>query len=227
MGDQRVVEVGRLGKAEQRLQQALRGRRGSQVLTSNDQIHTRCGIVHDAGQVIGGWRVLSCENGVAEIGLTALVVSAIMLDPAGQACDFDSLGGIEPPAVRRRCAPLRIVGQAPARAGILASGIAMRSCQRLGDLRARAETGVDQSQRFQLLKSVGIGVGTLRLDDRTSIMAKAQPFEILENACDELRPAAARIEVLDPEQEFPAAGPRERMAECRRVGVAQVEPSGR
>lgn len=103
----------------------------------------------------------------------------------------------------------------------------MRSGQRLGDLRARAETGIDQSQPLQLLKSVGIGLGTLRLDNFPSVMAEAQPFEILQNGCDELGPAAARIEIFDPEQELPAAVSGGGMAERRRISVTQVEPSGR
>ena len=58
-------------------------------------------------------------------------------------------------------------------------------------------------------------------------MRNAQPGQILENAVDELRAAATRIQILDPEQELPAAGARMGMAERRRKGVAQVEPSRR
>jgi len=39
-------------------------------------------------------------------------------------------------------------------------------------------------------------------------MRQAQPGQILENALDKLRAAAAGVEILDPQQEFPTAGPR-------------------
>ena len=58
-------------------------------------------------------------------------------------------------------------------------------------------------------------------------MRNAQPGQILENVADELQAAATRIQILDPEQELPAAGARMGMAERRRKGVAQVEPSRR
>ena len=58
-------------------------------------------------------------------------------------------------------------------------------------------------------------------------MGDAEPGQILENAVDELQAAATRIQILDPEQELPAAGARMGMAERRRKGVAQVEPSRR
>ena len=53
-------------------------------------------------------------------------------------------------------------------------------------------------------------------------MRNAQPGQILENVADEFRTAAAGVEILDPEQEPPAAGPRMSMAQRRRKGMAQV-----
>ena len=57
-------------------------------------------------------------------------------------------------------------------------------------------------------------------------MLKSEPFEFLENAFDELRAAAARVEILNPQQEPAAAGPGAGMAERRRIGVPQMEPAG-
>lgn len=79
--------------------------------------------------------------------------------------------------------------------------------------------------RLQLLESFGIGIGAARLDDLPIVVTDAEPFKVLENAVDELGTAAAGVEILDPEQEFPAAIPRNRMAERRRIGMSQVEPS--
>ena len=58
-------------------------------------------------------------------------------------------------------------------------------------------------------------------------MCNAQPGQILENVADEFRTAAAGVEILDPEQEPPAAGARMGMAERRRKGVAQMQAAGR
>ena len=58
-------------------------------------------------------------------------------------------------------------------------------------------------------------------------MTEAEPGEVLENAVDEFKPAAAGIEILDPEQEFSAAGPGQGMAKRSRIGMSQVEPSRR
>lgn len=124
-----------------------------------------------------------------------------------------------------RCSPLRIVGQAPARTGILAPRVAVGCGQGLGDLGARAETGIDQSTGLQAFEGRGVGRRALRLDDRLSVMPKPEPVEILENGFDEFGTTAAGIEILDPEQELAAAGSGEGMADRRRIGVAQVKPS--
>ncbi len=51
--------------------------------------------------------------------------------------------------MRRRRAPLGIVGQGAAGAGIEAAGVAVRRGQRLGDLGAGAEAGIDQPVGLQ------------------------------------------------------------------------------
>ena len=58
-------------------------------------------------------------------------------------------------------------------------------------------------------------------------MRNAQPGQILEDAVDELGPASAGVEVLDPKQEFPIAGAGMGMPQRRRKSVAQVKPAGR
>ena len=123
--------------------------------------------------------------------------------------------------------PLRIIGQRPAGAGIEASGIAVRRGQRLGDLRAGTEAGVDQALSLQLIERLCVERGALRLDDRLTVMIEVQPFQILVNAVDKLRAAATRVEVLDAQPELAAAGPRMSMAKRRRVSMAKVQPSRR
>ena len=56
-------------------------------------------------------------------------------------------------------------------------------------------------------------------------MGEPEPGQILENAVDEIRAAAARVEILDPQQELAPAGARMGMAQRGRKGMAQVQPS--
>jgi hypothetical protein len=129
--------------------------------------------------------------------------------------------------MRGRCAPIGIVGQAAAGPRVLAASVAMRRGQRLRDLGARAETSIDQSPSLQRLEGIGIGGGAFRLNYCHTVVAEAEPIEVLENPIDELRTATAGIEILDPQQELPAAGSRQGMAQGRRIGVPQVKPSRR
>ena len=71
--DQRMVEIGRLGQAEQRLEQPLDRGRGPQVRAADDQGHAARGIVDDAGEMIGGRRILAGEDGVADVALRCAV----------------------------------------------------------------------------------------------------------------------------------------------------------
>ena len=129
--------------------------------------------------------------------------------------------------MRRRCASLRVIRKRPASPGVLPAGVSVRRSQRLGNLGARAETGIDEALRLQLLESFGISIGAVRLDDCPIVVMDAEPFKVLENAVDELETAAAGVEILDPEQEFSAAISCDGMAQRRRIGMSQVEPSGR
>ena len=67
----------------------------------------------------------------------------------------------------------------------------------------------------------------MRLDDRLTVMNKAEPAKVVEDSVHELRAATTGIEILDPKQEFPAAGSGQVMAQGRRIGMSQVEPSRR
>ena len=83
MGDERVMEIGRLVQPEQGLQQALgRGRR-AQILAAHDQGDARRRIVDDAGEMIGGRRVLAGEDGIAEIAMLAFEPDAAFLAQLG------------------------------------------------------------------------------------------------------------------------------------------------
>ena len=103
----------------------------------------------------------------------------------------------------------------------------MRCGQRLCDVGAGAEAGVDQSLALQPLQCGGVNRRALRLDNRFAINAEAKPVEFLKDAVDELRPAAARVEILDADPEFARTRPRMGMAQGSRKGMTQVQASGR
>jgi hypothetical protein len=91
----------RLRKAQQDLKQALGRRRRTKILPSHDKVHARRRIVNDAGKVIGGWRVLSRDYCIAEVGPFTPMQCAIMFGPAGKTGSFQCLRDVDPPAMRR------------------------------------------------------------------------------------------------------------------------------
>ena len=99
--------------------------------------------------------------------------------------------------------------------------------QRLGDVGPGAETGIDETLRLEQFERFRVTRSALRLNDRLVVRRQAEPGQVLENAADKLRAAAAGVEILDPQQEFPAARPRLAMAQRRRKGMAQMQPSRR
>jgi hypothetical protein len=97
----------------------------------------------------------------------------------------------------------------------------------LRDVGAGAEAWISQPERLQALERRGVIRRSPRLDQRLAVVGKAEPVEVGENRPDELGPAAARVEILDPQQPSPARGARRGMAERRRKGMAEVEQPGR
>ena len=97
--------------------------------------------------------------------------------------------------------------------------------QRLRDLGAGAEAGIDQPFGPQSIKSLLVQIGPLRLHDRFAVPCEAEPLQVLVNALDELGSAAPWVEILDPEQELAAAGARMGVAYRRRESMAEMEPS--
>jgi hypothetical protein len=226
VGDERVMEVGGLREAEQPLEKPLGWRRGPQILSSHDQRHAGLGIVDDACEVIGRRGVLAGQDGVADLLTAAFEAGAVLFRPIRQAGQRNRPLRIEAPAMRDVGTALGIVGKAPAGTGIAASGIAVGRGQRLGDVRARAETGIDEPLSLELLQRLGIARGPFRLDYRLSVGLETEPGQVLEDAIDELRPAAARVQILDPQEEPTPAGACMGMAERRRKGVTQVKAPG-
>jgi hypothetical protein len=75
----------------------------------------------------------------------------------------------------------------------------MRSGERLGDVGACAEAGVDKVVVAQPGKSPFIGRGPIRLNLHRLVPFEAEPAQILENSVDEPGTRTALIEILDPQ----------------------------
>ena len=65
------------------------------------------------------------------------------------------------------------------------------------------------------------------MDNGLGVGGEAEPLQVLQNAFDELWATTAGVQILDPQQELPSAGPGMGVAECRGKGVTQVKPAGR
>ena len=103
----------------------------------------------------------------------------------------------------------------------------MRGGQRQGDLGSGAKAGVNKAPPPQLVERFRVERGAVRLDDHIAVMDEAQPLQILENAVDKLWPASPGIQILDPQSELAASGPRASMPQRGGVGVAEMKPSRR
>jgi hypothetical protein len=223
MQHQGMVQIFGLGQAQQDLQQPLHRGRGSEVGAAHDQVDAARRVVDDAGEVIGRGRVLAGEDRIADVAGLCREARAVMLGPAWQPRLRQRFRRVQPPAVRCRCLPLGVVGQAAAGAGIGAAGIAVRGGQRLGDVGPGAEAGIDQAHAAQPLQRFGVKLRPCRLHQHLAVPGDPQPAHILENAVDELGPAAAGVEVLDPQPKAIPGLPAKR----RRIGMAQMQPPRR
>ena len=95
----------------------------------------------------------------------------------------------------------------------------------MGDVRPGAEAGVGETGRAQGLERFLIRGGTLRLNQYRLVPIEAEPAQILVDVAHELRPAARLVEILDTEQETPAALECLSMAERRAVRmVMNIRP---
>ena len=99
----------------------------------------------------------------------------------------------------------------------------MRRRQRLSYVGTRAEAGIDQAPRLQLLQRLDIGGRSLRLHDHRLVPLETEPSEVLIDALNELGPASRLVQVLDPQQEFLASGGPEHRA----IGMSKVQSPGR
>jgi len=204
VGDQRMMEVGRLGQAKQLLEQALDRCRSTQVGAAHDYRHVALGVVDDTGEMVGGGRVFAGEDRVADVAGLGGEGAPVGFRPRRQARKFERRPRVEPPAVRRRGPAVRIIWQGTTGTRIGSRRVAVRGSQRLGDVSAGAEAGEYQPSRPQIIERALVCSGALRLYQHRLVPLEAEPLQVLINPADELRLAPRLVEVLDPKAKLAA-----------------------
>src|SRR4051812_34637625 len=92
--------------------------------------------------MVGGGRILSCEDGIVEIVRGAGESAPVAFGPRRKPDKRYRFRGIETPAVRLRRSPFRVVAEPAAGSRIMGSGGPVRRFERRGDVGARAEAGI-------------------------------------------------------------------------------------
>ena len=224
--------VGRF-QPEQRLQQAVNMARLEQILAAGDQAYPLDVVVHRHREVVAGRRVLPRQHHVAEDFRPGLDPAALAILPGERAGYPGGTRGVEAERVALPGRdPFACVGAPAAGSGIDRTVRPVR--RRAGardlrpDLRAGAETGVDQPEPVEGGQRRRVVVHMLGLAPDSRLPAEAEPVEVFVDRRLEFGAAAAAIDILDPEQEFSAVrGVRVRVREQRRVSVAEMQEPAR
>jgi hypothetical protein len=83
--------------------------------------------------------------------------------------------------------------------------------------------GIQQAHRLEPLARFGIAGKPVRLEHHRPVPFQPEPFKIGEHFGHQIHPAASPVDILDPQQELPAARPRQIVRDNRRIGVAQMQ----
>src|SRR4051794_37215559 len=91
------------------------------------------------------------------------------------------------------------------------------------DFAAALEARIDQPLALEFRERLAVGIEVLRLPPRWLFPRDPEPREILIDRLLELRPAAARIDILDAQQESSAKRARHLEIDQRRERVAKMQ----
>ncbi len=103
----------------------------------------------------------------------------------------------------------------------------MRCFERGCNVASRAEACIDKASLAKLLKCFLIDGGTVGLDQHRLIPTKAKPAQVFADAVDELGAASRLVEILDAQQELPAALPGVFVTQNRAERMAEMQTPGR
>jgi hypothetical protein len=209
----------RLGQAEQRLEQPLDRGRGAQVAPRTTSRHAARRIVDDAGEMIGGGRVLAGEDRVADVGRARAVKSRP--SPRSQTAvpaRASAFGAVEPPACGvvarardRRAGRGRCRDRGRRRHRRAARSATRRRCRRGCRSRDR------RALRLQPLERGGVSAAAR--DWTSGSPSHSRPSQRRSSMIPSTNSGGSgRVEILDPQQEFPPfPAAREIVAERRAI----------
>ena len=208
-------------QAEQRLQQAVDVGRGEQVHPARDQRHAVLGIVERDRQMVARRRVLAHQHHVAEGFGRGALRARRLVGPVERPGDFERPRHVEPPragagiAADARFAAGPRIDRRPVGIGRGGGG---------GNLRPRAPARIDHlagvEEHFARDEVVMRDARALR---RHLVPFEPEPFEVAAEFVRQLGPRARPVDVLDPQQEAPAALVREVVRDDCREGVAEMQ----
>jgi hypothetical protein len=196
------MPIARLGKAKQRLQQAVDRSRSKQVPSTHDVGHALKCVIDHHRQVVARRQIAPAEDNVAPN-----LRGRRMLRGNGALAKFG------PAETRRSCVDrsphVETKGRTLAsrdasacfcrRERAASSGIERRAVRvalpirGAGDLRTAAKAGVDQAPLIEAAERRGVVVGVLALPARRRRKAKSKPREVVDNRGLKLRFAARLV----------------------------------
>src|SRR5690242_15488494 len=214
------------------------GRR-QQVFATGHQSDALAMIVEGDREMIAGRGVAPAENHIPQnTGLDGEDPARLVF-PMERSRGLARLGAVEAERIGlpRRDAP-GTVGrrEGPAGAGIERALRApawrtLRGADSGGDLRldllAAAEAGIEQAAGGEGIEGRAIVASVIGLPAHRRLPLKPQPGKVLEDARLEFGPAAAAVDILDAQEEAPAALSRAVGGEERGVRMAEMEAARR
>ena len=102
----------------------------------------------------------------------------------------------------------------------------MRRARRVHDIAPRTIAGIDKAAVTQIFPSLEAEGATFALQEGTFIPLQAKPAEVLGNCVAEFRSAAVAIQILDSQNQSPAAGATALLRAPKGQGVASVQITG-
>lgn len=232
--EQPVVCIGGLRPAKQRLQQAMNRGCRQQVLGACYQGDALGSVIMRDCKMIARGHVLAAQHDVTEYaGVTR--DPPILFAETERADTLNRRSYVEPECIGPTCGNAAFsLGrwQMPADAWIERRSVrCMWSSTGSGDLaqdlRARAETGIDEALFFESHEQRTVLSEMLRLHPHLAVPIKTEPSQVFEDGGVVFGSAAIAVDVFDPEQEVAASGARVAPGNECGMCMTEMKKSGR
>ena len=194
-------------------------------------------IIDHHGQMIAGRHIFARQHYIAisrRIEWHDFCRAGAIFDIAQRGLDMrQCFFHIEPPTIRRAF-PHQLfspaVGQIAIQAGI--KRCAIRVARPVffvlnggQNLAPRRPAWIDQALRAQCVQSRLVNLKARRLHHDRFGPTQPQPFKVLINAFDKMRPRASDINIFNTQKKLPARRARGTRADKRRIGMSQMQPT--